>query len=70
MKNAIEVNSPEYLDACDIIHDPHIEELPEKIVKEARIIVREAEMLEESERRSQLTEPHYPDAPEGSIWDY
>lgn len=72
MKKEITVEDSEYFEACEIIFE-FIEgsgAYSEKEYKEAKLIKENADWLHKKEVESHYVEPHYPNAPEGSIWDY
>jgi len=72
MENLITINDPEYFDAQAILYDikEDKDSHTEEEYQEAKSIVDEANYLHQEERESHYVTPHYPDAPEGSIWDY
>jgi len=69
MENLITINDPEYFDALVIIQEDKNSHTEEEL-ELAKSIVDEANYLHQEERESHYVTPHYPDAPEGSIWDY
>ena len=67
----ITINDEKYYDALSILEDYYNgKEVDMKDVTKAKGIVNHAEFLSELERQNSYCKPHYPDAPEGSIWDY
>ena len=76
MKNSegkeITGNDVEYYNSLAILHDIEKDEdsHTEEAYQEAKQIVDDVKYEIKRERESSYRQSHYPNAPEGSIWDY